>query len=110
MSTIVATIKEMCFEEDADFAFVTNVHRAPADEDAGYALHVGLDLFAPGQHFRLHFESIRALRCVYRALQHLLDDADTSNLPIAVGCGALFVRLFSSQDDDDDDDEEQSSF
>ena len=105
MSTDVVFIEELRFPTDAEFAFVTSVHRAPTDEHACYALHVALDLFAPGQRIRLVFDSPHALDALYRALQSLIDDRDAAELPICVGCGALCVRVFNAHDD-----EEASSF
>lgn len=101
MSDEVAFIEEMRFPADGAFAFVTSVHRAPADEHACYALNVVLDLIAPGQQFRVRFDGPQALDGLYRALQTLVEDRDAAELPICVGCGTLRVRVFTAYDDED---------
>lgn len=99
MSDEVALIEELRLPDGGDFAFITSVHRAPADEHACYALNAVLELIVPGQQFRLRFDGPQALDVLYRALQALIDDRDTGELPISVGCGTLRVRVFTAHDD-----------
>ncbi|MDA8330653.1 MAG: hypothetical protein M0027_05500 [Candidatus Dormibacteraeota bacterium] len=99
MSDQVVFIEELHLPDSGDFACVTSVHRAPVDEHACYALNAVLDLIVPGQQFRLRFDGPTALDVLYRALQALIDDRDTGELPMAVGCGILRVRVFTADDD-----------